>query len=66
MHLMVVSVSCARHVRTCREAWGERLAQLKQQELQEITDARHKAQEVRGWMFDVTYRLTGLAIGHYR
>jgi len=30
-----------------REAWGERLVQLRQQELQEVAEAREKALEVR-------------------
>lgn len=38
---------CLCAVLLLREAWGGRLAQLKQQELQEIADAREKAAEVR-------------------
>jgi hypothetical protein len=33
-------------LRACREAWGERLSQLKQQELREVAEAREKAEEV--------------------
>jgi hypothetical protein len=44
-----ISMPLCDYAGACREAWGERLAQLKQQELQEIADARHKAQEVRRW-----------------
>jgi hypothetical protein len=40
---MCVSACC--HV--LREAWGGRLAQLKQQELQEVAEARERAAEVR-------------------
>lgn len=39
--------SCIPCCLSLREAWGGRLAQLKQQELQEIAEAREKAAEVR-------------------
>lgn len=44
---LVIVVCVCTHAHVCREAWGERLAQLKQQELQEIAEAREKAAEVR-------------------